>query len=337
MVFTYKFVARLSDEQKAGLEELQGMGCIARTSKRAEAILLSARGYTIDEISAIVQCHRVTVCHWLANWNERGIDGLLEREGRGRKRSLTEDEANQVVSGLEVTPHSAGKLVLKIEETFGKKVSVDTVRRLLKRSGKVWKRVRSRPAGHPDEEEYRLCKQELIEHMEAAVTGEIDLFYFDQSGFGRTPYIAYAWQDRGTTLEVPCREGKRINVMGLYSLMEATLRTEMTTENITSAKVIDFLEDFSQTLTKFTVVVIDNASIHTAKVMTEKLPEWEERNLYLYFLPTYSPELNLIEILWRQVKYRWLSLQAYSSFESLWNNLSEIFLGIGTKYKLYFA
>ncbi len=337
MLFKNKFVSRLSDEQKAALEELQGEGYTARIGRRAEAILLSACGYTIDEISAITACHRVTVSHWLNQWNERGIDGLLEREGRGRKRSLTEEQESQVMEWLTEDPRGAKNLAIKIEEIFRKKVSLDTVRRLIKRSGKVWKRVRSSPAGQPDEEEFRQCQAELDEHMEAAVNGEIDLFYLDQTGFGRTPSIPYAWQDRGSTLEVPCREGKRINVMGLFSLMAGTIRTEMTAENITSAKVIDFLDGFSKTLAKFTVVVIDNAPIHTAKAMAKKLAEWESKNLYLYFLPTYSPELNLIEIIWRQVKYKWLPLKAYASFESLWNSLNDIFSGIGCKYKIYFA
>lgn len=42
--------------------------------------------------------------------------------------------------------------------------------------------------------------------------------------------IPYPWQDRGTAIEVPCREGKRINILGLYFLMEGTLHAEMTDE-----------------------------------------------------------------------------------------------------------
>jgi transposase len=337
MLFKPKFVPPLSDEQVAALKALQGQGYTVRIGTRAKAIRLSARGYTIDEISAITECHRVTVAHWLTHWIERGIEGLLEREGRGRKRSLTEEEEKQVMEWLKEDPRSAKSLALKIEAALGKSVSLDTVRRLIKRHGKVWKRVRSCPAGVPDEEEFHQCEQELIEYMAAAVNGEIDLFYLDQSGFGRTPYISYAWQDPGSTVSVPCREGKRINVLGLFSLMAGTVHTEMTAENITSIHVIDFLEKFSKTLTQWTVVVLDNASIHTAKAVLQKMPEWESRNLYLYFLPTYSPKLNLIEILWRQVKYHWLPWQAYASFESLWNGLKYIFSEVGSTYKIYFA
>lgn len=332
-----KFVAELNEQQVNELSALMDSDWNARTRRRAWAILLSAKKYTIDEISAIIGCHRVTLSRWIDQWQERGMDGLLENEGRGRKKSLTGDEEKQVLEWLKDDTRSTNGLLGKIEKAFGKKISPATLKRLFKRNGKVWKRVRASLAGKRDEEEFRQCEQELIEHMGAAVNGEIDLFYMDQSGFGRSPSIPYAWQDRGSTIEVPCREGKRINVMGIYSLMEGTLHAEITDKNITSAKVVEFLDGFSETVTKFTVVVLDNASIHTAKTVSEKLGEWEKKNLYLYFLPTYSPELNVIEIVWRKIKYEWLPLSAFESFKSLWSNLSGIIPKIGFEYNIYFA
>jgi transposase len=333
----YKYVSELDARQVSGLNSIIAGHCNARTKKRAQAISLSARGYTIDEISAILQCHRVTVSRWIDQWHEQGMDGLLEREGRGRKKSLSEEEEKQVVEWLEGDGRSTNGLLGKIEKAFGEKICPATLKRLFKRNGKVWKRVRASLAGKRDEEMFRLCEQELIEHMEAAANGEIDLFYMDQSGFGRTPYIPYAWQDKGVTLGVPCREGKRINLMAMYSLMEGTLRAEMSDKSITSAEVVDFLDEFSRTVSRFTVVVLDNASVHTAKVVSEKLEEWESRGLYLYYLPTYSPELNVIEILWRKIKYEWLPLGAFESFKSLWNNLSDMIAKIGIEYNIYFA
>jgi len=45
--------------------------------------------------------------------------------------------------------------------------------------------------------------------------------------------------------------------------------------------------------------------------MQEKLPEWEEKDFYIFNLPTYSPHLNIIEILWRRMKYEWLKPEDY--------------------------
>jgi transposase len=242
-----------------------------------------------------------------------------------------------VLAWLDEDPRNLARLLAKIESNLGKSISRDTLKRLLKRHGKVWKRMRASLAEKRDEEEFRLCKQELEEHIEASVNGDIDLFFMDETGFGRVPHIPYAWQDKGATTALPCREGKRINIIGLYSFKEGTLKAEMMDENITSAAIVEFFDKFSRNLGKFTVAMIDNASIHTAKVMRAKLKEWEDRNLYLYFLPTYSPELNYIEIVWRRLKYQWLPVRAFESFKTLWSALSDILPRIGIDYNIKYA
>lgn len=338
----YKTVSPLSESAKEELHRMIKEDPNARIRMRAEAILLSAKGYSIKAISEIKEKHVITVSRWIDQWEERGIDGVLEAEGRGRKSCLTEDEQNEVIKWFEETsaPRSASAVVARIGKAFGKKVSKDTVRRLLKRAGKVWKRVRCSLTGKRDEDSFRLCEQELGEHLQASGRGELRLLYLDESGFNGVSYIPYAWQDKGRTLELPCPKGKRINVLGILSVSEATLKSRMLIGKITSETVLEMLEETAEnaaTLPIPSVLVIDNASIHTAKIIQAKRPEWEEKKLFLYFLPTYSPELNLIEILWRKVKYEWLPFHAYESFDKLWASLEEIFSGFGDKYNIYYA
>src|SRR5215467_3242852 len=68
---------------------------------------------------------------------------------------------------------------------------------------------------------------------------------------------------------------------------------------------------------KKTVVVIDNASVHTSEEFEECLPRWKKKGLIIKYLSTYSPELNLIEILWRKIKYTWLPFSAYQCLNAL--------------------
>ena len=84
-------------------------------------------------------------------------------------------------------------------------------------------------------------------------------------------------------------------------------------------------------------VVLDNASIHRSGVFKEKLTDWQQRGVYLHFLPPYSPELNLIEILWRKVKYEWLPLDAYQSYGHLKKWLLEILGNVGEEFQITFA
>ncbi len=66
-----------------------------------------------------------------------------------------------------------------------------------------------------------------------------------------------------------------------------------------------------------TVIVIDNAPIHTNKAFKAKIVQWRQNKLEIFWLPTYSPHLNLSEILWRFMKYEWVETKAYSNWKSL--------------------
>ena len=59
--------------------------------------------------------------------------------------------------------------------------------------------------------------------------------------------------------------------------------------------------------------------------------------LEIFELPSYSPELNLIEILWRFIKYEWIDVKAYQCWNSLVNYLETVLIGFGSKYIINFA
>ena len=85
------------------------------------------------------------------------------------------------------------------------------------------------------------------------------------------------------------------------------------------------------------MVVIDNASIHTSEEFADKLPSWKKKGLIIKYLPPYSPELNLIEILWRRIKYTWLPFSAYACLNALSEALETILRHVGSEYQITFA
>ena len=85
------------------------------------------------------------------------------------------------------------------------------------------------------------------------------------------------------------------------------------------------------------VVILDNASFHTSKKLLQHINKWGARGVILHYLPPYSPELNLIEILWRKMKYEWLPLSCYSSYSNMKNAVLDILDGIGSKYHIIFV
>ena len=106
---------------------------------------------------------------------------------------------------------------------------------------------------------------------------------------------------------------------------------------ITSEVVISCLDKFAENLTVKTIVVINKASFHTSKKIQEKISEWQEKKLEIFWLPSYSPEMNLIEILWRFMKYEWIEIDAYSSWQNLVNYVEKVIRDFGEKYVINFA
>jgi transposase len=64
---------------------------------------------------------------------------------------------------------------------------------------------------------------------------------------------------------------------------------------------------------------------------------WEKLGLDIFSLPEYSPELNLIEILWRFMKYEWIEFWAYNSWKHLVTSVEDVIKNFGDKYKIHFV
>lgn len=330
-----RFVNKLSAEQREELRQLMKTGN-EQVRKRAHAVLLSDREYSIDQIADIYEVDRDTVSTWLDRWEDEGASGLHDQEGRGRKPVLNEKEQKQAIKIVEQDPRSSNRSLSKIEKKTGKKISRETLKRILKKGGKTWKRIRQSLRGKRDEADFQGSKAELAGFRAQAAVGEIDLYYFDAAGFTLDPSVPYAWQTIGETIEIPAASSDRINVLGFYSTNHR-FHPFIFEETIDSDIVIACFDYLSGLLTKPTLVVIDGAPIHTSNAFQVHLAGWEKQDLYVYLLPAYSPELNLIEILWRFIKYSWLPLNAYESFEALLRALSKVLKGVGSKYQINFA
>ena len=96
------------------------------------------------------------------------------------------------------------------------------------------------------------------------------------------------------------------------------------------------MDKFASHIVKRTVVILDNSPIHRSKKFGVKIKDWEKMDLLIYFLPPYSPELNLIEILWRRIKYQWLPFDAYLGFQNLKERLLYVLQNFGRKYDIIF-
>jgi hypothetical protein len=210
----------------------------------------------------------------------------------------------------------------------------------MKKKQCLWKRVRQsfRPQREENDGEqvFQAAYQALAILQAQESAGEIALYYFDASGFALIPVIPYAWQPVHTHILLVPTKSKRINVLG-FCKRDNTLQPYIIEGTVNSEIVMACFDDFCPSLSKKTVVVLDNASIHTSEQFQANISQWEKKGLTLKFLPKYSPELNLIEILWKHIKYYWLPFSAYLGFEYLKEALTNILINVGKEYRISFA
>jgi hypothetical protein len=198
-----------------------------------------------------------------------------------------------------------------------------------------WKRARLSLKSKRNKDEFELKRGQIESLKGLEDSGYLDLYFGDESHFGLTPNVPYAWQTKENPILLPAAKGKFLNVIGLmtrknklfFEVLETTYNTD---------KVISYMDRFVAQTVKKTVVILDNSPIHKSKKFMDKIEEWKEKDVLIFFLPPYSPELNLIEILWRRIKYQWIPFDAYICFQNLKERLSYVLTNFGEKYDIIF-
>ena len=215
-------------------------------------------------------------------------------------------------------------------------MSLWTIKRILKTAGYRWKRMRRSLKQKRDQVLFDFFQEELKHLHKLEAEGGIDVFYFDEAGVNLTPAIPYAWQPKQQRYELPSRRSQNLTILGFMN-QQCQCHSFLFEGAANSEVVATCFDAFAGQITKKTIVILDNASIHTSRIMQEKIKQWQQKGLYLQFLPAYCPELNLIEILWKFIKYYWLDLFAYQSMATLKDSLNEVLKNIGTKYQITFT
>src|SRR5260370_4881694 len=331
-----RYVQPLTDKQRALLEKTMKEDPAFRARSRAHSLLLSAGGTAIEASGNAYQVHRVTVSTWIKKWERHGAQSLHDQPRSGRPSKLTPDEQELVQQYIKEEPRSLKGVGERFANKTEKRLSLSTLKRLAKKARLRWKRVRKSLKSLRDPKAFARCQRELSALQKQEDQGKIALYYFDEAGFALDPTIPYAWQEPKSVIELPARRYGPLNFLGVMNLQN-DLHTYLFEESIHTGVVIACFDAFCHTITTKTVVVVDNASIHRSEEFEDRMPYWKKHGLIIKYLSSYSPELNLIEILWRRIKYTWLPFSAYACLNALSEALETILSQVGSEYQITFA
>jgi transposase len=176
----------------------------------------------------------------------------------------------------------------------------------------------------------------LTELEKLSQQGLVDLYYGDESRVSIEPCVPYGWQFKDEGVFMPSAKGTGLNCFALLSRANEC-RFETTRQRITSDFIVEQFERLSFSICRVTVVVLDNARIHTSKRVQQRRAYWEARGLFIFYLPPYSPHLNIAEALWRKLKYEWLRAEDYATAEGLFYRVRQALSAVGSILKIRFS
>ncbi|MEK7177763.1 MAG: IS630 family transposase [Patescibacteria group bacterium] len=186
-----------------------------------------------------------------------------------------------------------------------------------------FKKTKLVPANPPSEEK----QQEVIEQIEELSRRENTiLLFFDPCHLQHNVVNAKRWQPKGRngTIQIKTNTGrKRINILGALNINNITTLTTLTEKRCNKETVTEFFAKIRQHYPENEIILIlDNAPYNHAKYTTI-FAEWY--NIELFFLPPYSPNLNLIERLWKFTKKKLVHNTYHEKFQIFKQKTQEFF------------
>ncbi len=116
----------------------------------------------------------------------------------------------------------------------------------------------------------------------------------------RKPSVPFAKQEKGQAIQVPSAHSKNLNVLGFIN-HNCQFQSDVFEETINSDVVVAVFDEFAKIINKPTYVLIVHAPTHTSGLIDDQIEQWKESNLFVKFLSSYSPDLNIIEILLKKL------------------------------------
>lgn len=305
-------IGLLSDQQRQALEQVRRRA-VGRVSQRAHMVLLSARGYTVEQIAEIFGVGEDVIRKWLRRYEREGPLGLDDcpRPGRPPKERLARHIVDAQASnppcnnGLVQGCWTVGLLAAFLGTRFRLVLSPASVRRYLHQAGWRWARPRLAPATHAPlgqrkEDPAAPLKLALIAQ---AVASAATLLYLDECDLHLLPVIRACWM-KGPRLRVPTpgQNAKRA-LFGALNARTGQLH-HLVRPRKRAAQFVEFLEALATAYpTGEVVLVLDNVITHDAKLVRAWLALPEHARFRFLWLPKYSAhEHNPIERVWGLMK-----------------------------------
>lgn len=289
----------LTDKQVTQLKLTHKQTREKKLADRIKAVLYVHYGLSYSEIAKLLLFDEVTIRRYFRKFQEEGVEGLLEYRYSGGQSRLTATQETEIKEYFrENTPRTAMEAVNHIQKTYGVAYSVIGVTKFLHRLGFAYKKPKIIP-GKVD----RLKQEAFLkayQETKSKLAPNDRIYFLDSTHPQHNTQPAYGWILKGKKNDkfVKTNSGRdRLNLNGALNFNDKTAII-LEEKTINKEATIRLLEAIAKRQKKGKVyLILDNASYHHALIVRR----WRLHHprFKLLFIPSYSPNLNLIERLWR--------------------------------------
>lgn len=330
------FTLRLSKKQKeqlaSSMNRAESAGDLAKV-KRLLTILLFDMNNTVQEIKEVLQVSDQSIRKWIKTYLIKGLRGLRSGKSPGRPPKLTKKQRKELYECLKASPEVHGfpgscwrspMVQHLIEERFGVFYNVHYISELLHSLGLSYQK-----AAFVASKQDKQARQAWLESVwpEILSLGEKKNAYIlfgDESSFPQWGSLSYTWAPIGKQPIVQTSGSRRgYKVFGLIDYYSGRFFSKGHEGKLNGDSYVEFLEEVLAKTRKHIILIQDGAPYHKSKRVTEFFQSNRKR-LTVYRLPSYSPDFNPIEKLWKKIKEKGIHLKYFPTFDDLKNKVNQM-------------
>lgn len=303
---------KLTNNEKYALRKIHKTLKDKKTAYKINAIILLSDGFSYEQIENILLLDEKTIRRYRETYQNKGLDELLKSNYAGGISELNTEELKELSENVENNLYSTSAEICDyVLKTFDKLYTANGMTQTLKRLGFSHKKTKliSEKADKVKQEEFVKDYEILRNNLKPTEK----IYFMDGVHPTHNVMPGKAWIKKGKDKEMPCNTGRqRININGVYSPIdqEIIIRED---ESISSDSTINLFKQIESKHPELTRIFIirDNARYYVSKQVMEYL---KTSKIVYIPLPSYSPNLNLIERLWKFFKEKVVYNKYYENF-----------------------
>lgn len=289
----------LSEKDKEAIDHARIRDPSPAIRKRMGILWYKSLGYPHHEIARLSSVCDNTVTSTIRRYQQGGLDLVRQRRPH-RPQSELQDHRYLCKKHFACNPPSTLKeAASEIEKLTGIKRSISSVRTFLISMGIYRRKVGMVPGKADPDKQEDFINNKLNPTLEEARAGRRHVYFVDAAHFVLAPFLGFLWSSARLFIKAPAGR-KRFNVLGALNAITHELVVITNDTYIDSISVCSLLRKLAANhIDEAVTLILDNAKYQKCRVVTDLA---ESLKIDLLHLPAYSPNLNLIERLWKFVK-----------------------------------